>query len=243
MLKALAARLRQGYRTGSFPDRPPVLPDRFHGRPEVNLERCTPEVRAVCPTGAFGVDYTLDTGRCIFCGRCAAVCPDGVKFTGEYRLGSTTREGLRVPGVPPWEGVYDSAIRSLCGKSLKIRQISAGGCGACELDFNVLSTLAWDIGRFGIQVVASPRHADALLVTGPVTDNMRLALEKSYAAMPRPCFVIACGACAVSGGLYADSELAAGGVDKVLPVDLFIPGCPPHPATVLEALLRMIERR
>ena len=101
-------------------------------------------------------------------------------------------------------------------------------------------TLAWDIGRFGIQVVASPRHADALLVTGPVSDNMRIALEKSYKAMPKPSFVIAGGACAISGGLYAQGT-TAGGVDTILPVDMYVPGCPPHPAVMLEALIRLIS--
>jgi Ni,Fe-hydrogenase III small subunit len=107
----------------------------------------------------------------------------------------------------------------------------------------VLGTLAWDMGRFGIQVVASPRHADCILVTGPVSKNMLLALKKSYDAAPRPVWVIACGTCAVSGGIYADSPECCGGVEEILKPDLYIPGCPPHPTTILEGLLRLMDRK
>ena len=137
----------------------------------------------------------------------------------------------------------DAGIKALFGKSLHIRQVSAGGCAACELDFNVLNTLAWDMGRFGLKVVASPRHADAVLVTGPVTDNMRLALQKTYDAIGKPKLVIACGTCAISGGIYQTSDKSANGVEDIMPVDLYVPGCPPHPATLLEALVRFMGRK
>ena len=241
MLKAFMARLRQGYRTGTFPATAPVLPDRFAGRPEVYPEKVNEEAKKCCPTGAVSENGKINLGRCIFCGKCAALCPEGIRFTDEYRMGAFSGEALEVPGLDPWKESANPELRKLCGKSFKIRQVSAGGCAACELDFNVLNTLAWDIGRFGIQVVASPRHADALLVTGPVSDNMRLALEKTYNAMPKPSFVIAGGACAVSGGLYREGT-TAGGVESVLPVDMYVPGCPPHPAVMLEALLRLIAR-
>ena len=242
MLKAFMARLRQGYRTGTFPDTPPVLPDRFAGRPEVFPEKVSEEARNCCPTAAISENGKIDLGRCIFCGKCAKVCPEAIRFTDEYRMGAFSKEALYVPGLEPWQESSNAELRKLCGKSFKIRQVSAGGCAACELDFNVLNTLAWDIGRFGIQVVASPRHADALLVTGPVSDNMRLALKKTYNAMPKPSFVIAGGACAISGGLYREGT-TAGGVESVLPVDMYVPGCPPHPAVMLEALLRLIAYR
>ena len=133
-------------------------------------------------------------------------------------------------------------MKRLFGRSLKLRQVSAGGCNACEADVNVLGTIGWDLGRFGIDFVASPRHADGLLVTGPVTKNMALALQKTYDAVPEPKLVIAVGACALSGGLYQRHEENMGGVEGVLPVDLFIPGCPPHPLTILDGLLRFIGR-
>ena len=136
----------------------------------------------------------------------------------------------------------DKKLKNLFGRSLKLRQVSAGGCNACEADINVLSTVAWDLGHFGIQVVASPRHADGLLVTGPVTENMRLALQKTYDAVPAPKLVIAVGACAISGGIYRDSPAQHCGAASMLPVDLFIPGCPPHPLTILDGLLRLLGR-
>lgn len=130
----------------------------------------------------------------------------------------------------------------LFGRSLKLRQVSAGGCNACEADVNVLNTVVWDIARFGIQFVASPRHADGLLITGPVTRNMRHALEKTLAAVPSPRIVIAVGACAISGGPYVDHPEVLNGVEGIIPVDLYIPGCPPHPLTILDGLLRLLGR-
>ena len=243
MIKALLARIHQGYRTGKFPDAPPVLPENFHGRPQIFPEKLSDAAISGCPVKALSKEKGIDLGRCIFCGACAEICPEAVDFnTKEYRMGAFSPEALQIPGKEPWQESANPELRKLCGKSLKIRQVSAGGCAACELDFNVLNTLAWDIGRFGIQVVASPRHADALLVTGPVSDNMRLALEKCYASLPEPAFVIAGGACAISGGLYADGT-TNGGIGDIIPVDMYVPGCPPHPAVMLEALLRLISKR
>jgi len=133
-------------------------------------------------------------------------------------------------------------LKRLLGRSLKLRQVSAGGCNACEADANVLTTVGWDLGRFGIQFVASPRHADGLLLTGPVTRNMELALRKTYDAICDPKIVIASGACAISGGPYDGSPEILGGVQALLPVDLYVPGCPPHPLTLLDGLLRLVGR-
>jgi len=138
--------------------------------------------------------------------------------------------------------MLNEKVQDLFGRSLKLRQVSCGGCNACEADINVLNTLAWDLGRFGIQFVASPRHADGLLVTGPVSQNMKEALLKTYEAVASPKIVIAVGSCAIAGGPYAGHPETCGGADKVLPVDLFIPGCPPHPLTILDGLLGFLGK-
>jgi Ni,Fe-hydrogenase III small subunit/Pyruvate/2-oxoacid:ferredoxin oxidoreductase delta subunit len=254
MLRILRERLRQGYRTTRFPrGAPPALPARFRGLPVVDASRCIDgceSCMAACPTGALARSadgrVRLDMGACIFCAECAAACPVGaITFTKDYRLATRTRAAL-VLGAGEGElrraEALGGKLRRLLGRSLRLRQVSAGGCNACEADANVLSTVGWDMGRFGIQFVASPRHADGLLVTGPVTQNMRLALEKTYLAVPDPKIVIASGACAISGGLYAGMPETCGGVAGILTVDLFVPGCPPHPLTLLDGLLRLIGR-
>lgn len=250
MIKALLARLYQGHRTGKFPDAPPTLPDRFAGRPVVLSDKCNScgKCTEVCPANA--IDYknkivSIDTGKCTFCRECENVCAtDAIHFTKEYRLAAANREKLLANGeIYEPERPTNREFLKFCGRSLKIRQISAGGCAACELDFNVLNTLAWDMGRFGIQVVASPRHADCILVTGPVSKNMLLALKKGYEATPRPVWVIASGACSISGGLFAGSPDCCDGVEEILKPDLYVPGCPPHPAVLMEGILRLMNRK
>jgi Ni,Fe-hydrogenase III small subunit/NAD-dependent dihydropyrimidine dehydrogenase PreA subunit len=250
MLKALLARARQGHRTIAYPKTAPALPDRFRGRPVLKPADCPSGCREcveVCPTEALrlaGQRIQLDLGRCLFCPECERACPTGaIHFTPEHRLAATRREAL-VVGEREFElaQALHEKTRRLFGRSLKLRQVSAGGCNGCEADVNVLNTVVFDLGRFGIQFVASPRHADGLLITGPVTQNMRLALEKTYAAVPPPKLVIAVGACAISGGPYVDHAEVNNGVNGLLPVDLYIPGCPPHPVTILDGLLRLLGR-
>jgi Ni,Fe-hydrogenase III small subunit/NAD-dependent dihydropyrimidine dehydrogenase PreA subunit len=251
MLRALRERLRQGHRTMAWPDGPPPpLPERFRGLPSLDPAACAegcPDCLESCPTDALsreGARLRLDLGRCLFCGDCEAACPTGaIHFTGHYQLAATSRDGLLVDGdVQPRVERLHATLRRLFGRSLRLRQVSAGGCNACEADVNVLGTIGWDLGRFGIQLVASPRHADGLLITGPVTQNMRLALEKTWEAVPAPKLAIAVGACAISGGPFFDHPETCGGADDLLPIDLYIPGCPPHPLTILDGLLRLLGR-
>jgi Ni,Fe-hydrogenase III small subunit len=186
----------------------------------------------------------LDLGRCLFCADCVEACPAGaIAYSGEHRMAARARDDLVLDGAA-LEAVaaLEKATRRLFGRSLKLRQVSAGGCNGCEADVSVLNTVVFDLGRFGIQFVASPRHADGLLVTGPVTENMRLALQKTYDAVPAPKLVIAVGACAISGGPFVDHPEVYNGADAVLPVDLYVPGCPPHPLTILDALLRLLGK-
>jgi Ni,Fe-hydrogenase III small subunit/NAD-dependent dihydropyrimidine dehydrogenase PreA subunit len=250
MIKALFARLQQKHRTIGFPKTEPVLPEKFCGRPTIDSAKCPGECRLcidICPVSAIQKKnnaLTIDLGRCIFCSQCVQICPAGViNFTRDYRLASRTRAGLILSGDEmKLAAALDKKTKSLFGRSLKLRQVSAGGCNACEADTNVLSTVVFDLGRFGIQFVASPRHADGILVTGPVPENMKLALEKTYAAIPDPKIVIAAGACAVSGGIYEGHPQVNNGADKIIPVDLYIPGCPPHPLTILDGLLRLLGK-
>ena len=250
MLKAILTRFRQGHRTMAYPDAPQPLPPRFRGLPMLDASRCGEGCRdcaAACPYGAVSPSgpLSLDMGKCLFCGDCAAAClNDAISFSSDARLSSRSRKGLTVAAGEQYHpaGALEGELLRLFGRSLKLREVSAGGCNACEADTNVLSTIGWDLGRFGIQFVASPRHADGLFVTGPVSENMRLALLDTYAAIPEPKLVIVAGACAINGGPFKDHAEVHNGADGFVPVDLFIPGCPPSPLTILDGLLRLVGR-
>ncbi len=250
MLKAFLARLQQGRRTTGYPNGTPSLPDRFRGRPHLDDARCRSGCAVctdVCPTGAIWQDaggIRLDLGRCLFCTDCLDACPeDAIAYTRDHRLATRARQDLVLGGDAfRLATALEAKTRRIFGRSLKLRQVSAGGCNGCEADVNVLNTVVFDLGRFGIQFVASPRHADGLLITGPVTANMKEALAKTYAAVPAPKLVIAVGACAIAGGPFIDHPEVHNGADAVVPVDLYVPGCPPHPLTILDALLRLLGR-
>jgi Ni,Fe-hydrogenase III small subunit/NAD-dependent dihydropyrimidine dehydrogenase PreA subunit len=252
----LTDRLRRGRETMAYPaGPPPALPDRHGGALRVDGSRCTDgcaECVTVCPTGALARPaagpVALDLGRCVFCAACVETCPAGaIVHTGDHRMATRHRADL-VLGEAGHEEVrlgaaLDDRLRRLLGRSLRLRQVSAGGCNACEADTNVLGTIGWDLGRFGIQFVASPRHADGLLITGPVTANMELALRKTWDAVPAPKIAIAVGACAIAGGPFVGLPQVRNGAASVVPIDLYIPGCPPHPLTILDGLLRLLGRR
>lgn len=233
MFKTLLARAQQGHRTIGYPAQEPSFPPLFRGRPKLDRQKdpgAFSRCAELCPTGALSVSENgpqLDLGRCIFCGDCVAECTNGaVSFTRDWRLASSRREALILTGEErPQIDALDRELRRLLGRSLRLRQVSAGGCNGCEVEANALGNVVFDAGRFGIEFVAPPRHADGILVTGPVTANMKSALLMTYEAVAEPKVVIAAGACAISGGLY-----------------LYVPGCPPHPITLLDGLIGLLGR-
>ncbi|HWQ53442.1 MAG TPA: NADH-quinone oxidoreductase subunit NuoB [Bryobacteraceae bacterium] len=271
MFKILQKTFATGLVTTRYPEAPATISEHFRGRPDFDFEawRDARPAADACPSGAISVHdgdgtrtVTVDYGRCVFCGQCAEVSGGAVQVTRDFELAATDRAalactaeyaleadgshrqllGVRYPPAEETGARAAEAIRRVLGRSLAIRQVDTGSCNGCELEIGALNNPVFDIERFGIHFVASPRHADALLVTGPVTRNMELALQKTYAATPDPKIVIATGACAISGGMFGVNYATRGAVDQVIPVDVYIAGCPPRPQALLYGILMAVGR-
>ncbi|MCC6994183.1 MAG: NADH:ubiquinone oxidoreductase [Deltaproteobacteria bacterium] len=248
MFNALKVRLSQG--SQYIPDLRDVTLVGFRGRPVIGEPPCEAGCQAcrdVCPTAAIaGPEPRLDLGRCVFCNECVLACPDQkLHFGPDYRMASGTLDGLVVgPGKAEASPVAVSeALHRRFGRSLKLRSVSAGGCNGCELELNAVGNVNFDLGRYGIEFVASPRHADALVLSGPLTRNMNQALETGYAGIPEPKFIIAVGACAISGGLYADAPSVDRSFATRFTPSLYVPGCPPHPLTFVNGIMDLLGIR
>lgn len=243
MLNTLRNRFEQGCRTTKYPREKIDLWKRYRGRPQINKDargELALACAAACPQDAIDAQNKLiDMGRCVFCGTCERVSKGKfVTFTQDFEISVSEKEHLITDGsLPELAAHARQHFKKLFGRSLQLRQVSAAGCNACEADLNVLATPFFDLARFGINFVASPRHADGIVVTGPVSRNMKTALLQTYEATPDPKVVIAVGSCTLTGGPFRGSPEITEGLDSLIPVDLYIPGCPPHPLTNLHAML------
>ena len=220
------------------------VPGIFRGRPIISREKVNEdELIALCPTDAISANpVRIDLGKCTFCGECAMRFPEKIVFTKDYKISSNVpdrlivREGIdKVIEVDPDK--VRKEIHKILGRSLKLRQISAGGDNSCEIELNSANNVQFDMSRFGIDFVASPRHADGIVITGPITKNMAQAVQICYDATPEPKIIVLVGTDAISGGLFADSPAIDRSFLEKYPVDLYIPGNPAHPLTIVNGLL------
>jgi len=264
MLRILLNALRTGVVTTRYPAEPSVPPDRFRGAPVLRPGSGLPPA-AVCPVGALsehldagGRHVGLDLARCVFCGRCAEdPWADAVAWGRFFAHSARARADLRIevvaddPAAPTAGPAPDrdaeaaraaSEINRVLGRSLHLRHLDAGSCNACDWELSALLNPVYDVRRLGIDFVASPRHADGVVVTGPVTRNLEAAVRRTFEAIPDPRIVIAVGACAASGGIVGTGYASAGGVDQILPVDVYIPGCPPRPEAIIFGILVALGR-
>lgn len=260
MLNIIKKFIQHGVVTVDYPNKP--LNNTFiTGNPEVDKEKCNlcNECIDRCPVSAMHINVdkliNIQLDACIFCSLCADICPQGaIRMTNNFELSAKSHEELRGSSVLIDERNIPSEdfeligkklqekIKKLFGRSLNIREVDAGSCNGCDNEINALNSPYNDIERFGIHFVASPRHADMLLVTGPAARNMELALIKTYNATPDPKLVVAVGACSCSGGIFKDSYATRNGIDCIVPVDVYIPGCPPRPQALIYGILKAIER-
>lgn len=228
----------------------PNVPGPFKGRPEISLERVDEEALAsLCPTGAIGkAPISIDMGKCVMCGECAFAFPKKITFTTDYKIATNVRERLIIQegDVSPIlldESKIRAEIRSMFGRSLKLREISAGGSNADEAELNACGNPNFDMGRFGIEFLASPRHCDGIVITGPISENMAEATQICYDAVPSPKIIILVGSDAISGGIFAGSKALDRSFLEKYPIDLYVPGNPPHPLTFVNGVLELIRKR
>ena len=225
------------------------VPGIFRGRPIISrADFDGAALTGICPTKAIGLSpVSIDLGRCTFCGECSLRFPEKIQFTKDYRIASNVRERLIVKEGDEDRISFDEEeirkeIKSLFGRSLKLRQVSAGGDNSCELELNAANNVQFDLSRFGIDFVASPRHADGVVITGPITKNMAKALEICYDAIPEPKIVVLVGTDAISGGIFENSDQLDRSFLEKHKVDLYIPGNPAHPLTIINGLLDITRR-
>ena len=227
------------------------LPEVFRGMPVISDVPCEEGCSGcadACPTEAISLNpVKLDLGRCVFCGECERGCPaQKIKFTPDFKTATNDPELLVVKegNAPKMEfnaKLIRQEITDYFHGSLKLRQISAAGCNGCEAELNAAGNVNFDMGRFGIDFVASPRHADGIVITGPISENMSRATETCYIDTPDPKLIILVGACAISGGIFRDSPALNRSFLNGKQVDLYVPGCPPHPLTFINGVLQFIR--
>jgi len=226
----------------------PVSP-LFRGRPVISADISTDEIRqaaSTCPVMAIdGGSGSIDLGKCVFCRECSFVCPGKIRFTNDYRIAVNNRNSLTIrPGetdpVRLDESLIRKEIRKLFSRSLKLRQVSAGGDNSCEMELNAAGNVNFDMGRYGIEFVASPRHADGIVITGPVTENMAEALQICYDAVPEPKIIVLAGTDAISGGMFTDSPALKRDFIDQNHIDLYVPGNPAHPLTFINGIMDLL---
>jgi len=226
-----------------------AVPGIFRGRPVISPAAAGSdlnEIISVCPTGAISASpLKIDLGKCVFCGECQLRFPSVFRFTGDYKMASATREGLIVTEgsdqplvIEPGQVIKE--IRRLLGGSLKLRQVSAAGDNSCEWELNAAGNVNFDMGRFGIEFVASPRHANGIVITGPISENMAAPLQICYDAVPDPKIIVLAGTDAISGGIYANSPALDRSFTDKFHIDLYIPGNPVHPLTFINGILNFL---
>ncbi len=216
----------------------------FRGRPEISNAKVDEQALVnVCPLQAILANpVRIDMGKCAFCGECAFAFPEKIKFTQDYLTSSNVRENLIIKEGDRNPIIFEKdktrkEVRNTFSRSIKMRQVSAGGDNSCEYELGASGNANFDMGRYGIEFVASPRHADGVVITGPVSENMAEALQICYDAIPSPKIVVLVGVDAISGGIFAGSPAINRTFLDKYPVDLYIPGNPVHPLTFVNAIL------